>query len=323
MEATLRCALVGPARTRDGLGPFLARFLEDAGLQVRAVVGRDAQRTLDAAQRLGLRRVPRAYVDLRRMLGEVEIDALVIASPPAAHLEGLRAAAATGLHVLCEKPLVPAAETSLALPLVAGLAAAGRMVAENCQWPFVLPDVHGLLGRDPARPPHTVAMRLSPSSAGRAMLEDSLSHFLSVLQELLPGSTARRIDAMSIVVGDDAEPAEAATLRLDLAAGARRLAARLELRRRPQQPREAWIEIDGRRVERRIRMADYAMSLVGPEGDEVGIEDPMRSLVYGFAADLTRVNLDRIRTSADRVRERAEWFRDIVARWPERRETTR
>src|SRR5690606_3779717 len=170
MVATLRCALVVPGRTRDGLVPFLARFLEEAGLQVAAVVGRHEQRTADATRRHGLRTLTRPFVDLQRMLDEVPVDALVVASPPGAHLAALRAAADARLHVLCEKPLVPPEETALALPLVEAIAAGGRLIAENCQWPFVLPAVDRLLGRAPGAVPRAVAMRLSPSTAGRAML---------------------------------------------------------------------------------------------------------------------------------------------------------
>ncbi len=45
------------------------------------------------------------FTDVGEMLEQAEIDACYIASPPHIHLEHVRACAAAGRHVFCEKPL--------------------------------------------------------------------------------------------------------------------------------------------------------------------------------------------------------------------------
>jgi predicted dehydrogenase len=50
-------------------------------------------------------RVRRTFTDYRRMLDEVEMDAVLVATPPAIHHEQTRAALERGLHVLLEKPM--------------------------------------------------------------------------------------------------------------------------------------------------------------------------------------------------------------------------
>lgn len=71
------------------------------GLELVAACGRDAGRTEAFAQRFGVT----AYTDFARMLGEVELDLLVVALPPYAHAGQVEAAATAGVHLLVEKPI--------------------------------------------------------------------------------------------------------------------------------------------------------------------------------------------------------------------------
>jgi predicted dehydrogenase len=54
------------------------------------------------------------------------LDAVIVTSPAPAHLDNVRAAAAAGVHVLCEKPLADTAEDGRAM--VDAMARAGRML---------------------------------------------------------------------------------------------------------------------------------------------------------------------------------------------------
>jgi myo-inositol 2-dehydrogenase/D-chiro-inositol 1-dehydrogenase len=58
-----------------------------------------------AAEALAQPRGIPAYADHERLLARDDLDAVVIASPEYAHREQVEAAAARGLHVLCEKPI--------------------------------------------------------------------------------------------------------------------------------------------------------------------------------------------------------------------------
>lgn len=98
----------------DGLGigivgcGFVARehhalAIAAAGLAVRAVFDPDRAAAAGVAERCG-NRVSVAD-SLEEMLADSSIDAFVICTPPAAHLEPALAALKAGRHVLIEKPL--------------------------------------------------------------------------------------------------------------------------------------------------------------------------------------------------------------------------
>jgi hypothetical protein len=316
MAALPRCVIVGPGRTRNGLGPFFARYLVEAGVEVCAGVGRDADRTQRAcaelAQITGSRVAP--YIDLAAALSDTGAAIAVIASPSAAHAEHLEIAARSAVDVLCEKPLVAAGLEGAARrvdALADSFLAAGHLLVENCQWPFVLPAFEELARRSPGAP-ERVAMRLSPSGTGRAMLEDSASHLVSVLQELMPSAGGLRLTEIAV----DAPAVGVADVRCIAAHAAGRSDVRFELRQVRAQPRPAWLEIDGFRADRVIDSSTYAMRLRAQDGREVPLQDPLRALVYGFVADHRARDLDRLRTHAERTRARARLYADLVAAWP-------
>ena len=89
-----------------GLGIGL-RHLEEyrrlQGAQVGAVADFDLEKARQVAARYGLR----AYGDGVAMMDEEKLDAVSICTPPASHRLLTEAAAARGLHVLCEKPMAP------------------------------------------------------------------------------------------------------------------------------------------------------------------------------------------------------------------------
>lgn len=312
-RSALRVGLVGPGRTRDGLGPFLARHLLAAGARVVAVCGRDLARTTDAAQSLArsLGNPVAAHVDLASMLRTAPLDALVIAAPIASHLPALQQAVAFGLPTLCEKPLVDADETDAALAALQGLRAAGAPLVENCQWPYALRALRRLGAAIAARPAR-FAQRLSPSGAGRSMLVDSLSHFLSLLQEVAAIDGARCVD----VEFSSREPqATEMTLSGALRAPDVDLEFRLELVQCPQQPRPAWFAVDDLRCERHLLLPQYHWQFeFGGRRETVG--DPQASLVYDFVSlasePRSESNLDVARSLSSAIRTRARLFREIV-----------
>lgn len=298
--------LVGAGRARNGLGPFLARFLEQAGCRVAAVAGRNEARAAANARELGaaLGHEVVACPDVAALCRS-GIRALVVATPNEHHRAALEQALAARLPTLCDKPLVTAAETAAGLQLLAGYAGAAVPLVENCQWPHVLPALFALHGELRGRRPERVAMGLSPMAPGPGMVADTLSHLLSVVQALWsPGPGCEVAESAAWRGGED-------PFAFTLREGKARVRCELHLRPCREQPRPAWVEVDGRRMDREIGPG-YAWSF-GAGGRSVPVEDPLRQVVYGFAALLGGIDHDRIRAELAAIRTRLRLYGDLLA----------
>jgi hypothetical protein len=316
MDANLqpRCGLVGPARTRNGLGPFLAAFLEQAGAEVVAVAGREPRRTARAAAALGERLGHAVQVadSVATLAARGDLHALVIAAPIEAHLPCLRAALGAGLHVLCEKPLVGLDEHGRVPALLDEFEASRRILRENCLWPMALPALARLYPDLDRQHVRNVEMMLSPAETGLEMLVDSLSHFLSLIQALVPVDHRTRIAAL-----DFSEPPASArrlTLQIALESPFPRLTGTLLLEPGHPSPRPAWFSVDGARVERRIAMPDYGIRFAGADA-EVSVGDPLAAVVYGFVQMLREDDLERARAESLAIRHRARLYQQILEAW--------
>jgi predicted dehydrogenase len=85
-----------------GFGCFThVRALRNAGFDVRALVGRDPEKTRRRAQ---LFDVPKALISRDEALALPNIQAVTIATPPHTHAAIAHAAIAAGKHLICEKP---------------------------------------------------------------------------------------------------------------------------------------------------------------------------------------------------------------------------
>jgi len=306
-----RIALVGARRVRQGLGPFVARWLKLEGAELPALLatseGSARAAEAELAEHAGV--AARGYTDLDALLDETPVDALAILSPAQTHATYLEAALARGLHVLCEKPLVwPGGD---ARALAEGFAARGLLLAENCQWPFVRGAFEALHG--PVGTLASFGMRLTPASRGVQMLADALPHPLSVLQALAPDGEARLED---LTFSTHAPEAEELVLEAEYVTSAARIPVRVELIRGETLPREACLTINGRAARRRVRMEDYSLFLAD-EAREVPLPDPLRSLLARFLSDLDRTlggapppPIDPIVQRADLLEQAARAFRE-------------
>jgi predicted dehydrogenase len=312
MAAPLRFTLVGPARTRAGLGPFYARHAETAGARVVAVAGRDLARARGAAHALAgeLGHPVAAAADVATMLAEHRPDALIVASPEGAHREALEAALAARVPVLCEKPLLAPEQLGAAPALLDRFARERVALWESCQWPELLAGLAVLLPAAGRRPAASLALGLGPAGRGRAMLVDSLSHFLSLLQAVAPvGPEARLERAAWEGRGPDTGRL---VLRARFATAGGAVDGLLELTHCPRQPRPAWLAVDGARAEREIDLRGYRMRLRA--GDRIQpVRDPLEALVYRFAACVREPRHERAAAELAAIRERARLFQDVLA----------
>ncbi|MFH1497514.1 MAG: Gfo/Idh/MocA family oxidoreductase [Verrucomicrobiota bacterium] len=84
--------------TEKKSGPALQKA---AGSSLVAVMRRDGAKAADYARRHG---VPRSYDDARALVADPEVDAVYVATPPGAHVEGALLAAAASKPCYVEKP---------------------------------------------------------------------------------------------------------------------------------------------------------------------------------------------------------------------------
>lgn len=77
-------------------------FQKARGSELAAVMRRDGARAADYARRHG---VPKWYDDADALIGDAEIDAIYIASPPTTHVDYIKRVARAGKPIYVEKPM--------------------------------------------------------------------------------------------------------------------------------------------------------------------------------------------------------------------------
>jgi predicted dehydrogenase len=284
-----RVAIVGARRRRQGLGPFVARELAHAGAEVAGFLGTSAASVQLAHGELRAQGIDaHGYLDFDQLVAREKPDALAVLSPFETHEAYLERALAHGLHALCEKPLLwggtGVAERTRAL--VEAFAKRRLVLAENCQWPFVLPAYRALFPDALAGGVRSFAMHLSPAQGGTRMLPDCLPHPLSLLQALAPGDDAR-VEAPRFAPSPpgDLERAHGLVLEFAYRAGGARVEARVELEASDATPRRAGFGVNGRLAERVVRAADYSLSLAAGSRS-VDLPDPLREVIRSFVSEL-------------------------------------
>jgi predicted dehydrogenase len=305
---------VGAGRTRQGLGPFVARDLRAAGAAVPCFLARSAAGRDAAAQALREHADidARGYLSLDAMLAAEPLDALAILSPSDTHDAHLAAAAEANLPVLCEKPLVwdvPDLAATAARRIEA-FVARGLLLVENCQWPYALEAFEALHPGSLAKPPRRFEMLMQPASRGVQAFGDSLPHPISLLQQLLPGEPS---------VGgfwfSTREPAQALTLRFEWRTPSARCDVEVTLLETQQAPRRAELALDGRRAQRLVSPQDYRLCFADAERS-VPLPDPLTRLVADFVTALRGGRS----TQADPMLQRARVLAEIVAAYSRQEE---
>jgi predicted dehydrogenase len=190
---TIRWGIIGcgdVTEVKSGPG-----FQRAAGSQLVAVMRRNGPLAADYARRHG---VLRWYDDARALVADPEVDAVYVATPPGAHLEGALLAAAAGKPCYVEKPM--ARHTPECDAMITAFTAAGQKLFV-AYYRRALPRFlrvrelleHGAIGRltgityrhasptpvnaDPAK----ASWRVAPDSAGGGLLLDVGSHVLDFL----------------------------------------------------------------------------------------------------------------------------------------------
>ncbi len=286
-NSRLRVGLIGARRTRMGLGPFVARELRRCGAEIPCLLGTTLE-GVDAASRAlreeGAR--PRGYTDFAAMVEREALDAVAILSPKETHADYLRAAREAGLHALCEKPLLAVSSDEAAPERarreVEAFAARGLLLWENCQWPFTLPAYAALFPESdlPGRVPRSFHMRLAPTRRDGEMVEQVISHALSLLQAVCEVEEAQ-VEAIAF---ETLEP-RGSRARFDFVTTRGTVASRVDMIPREGGEASMGYGFDDHFAERCVEPGTYALSFRRGER-QVSVPDPLAEMIAAFTSAL-------------------------------------
>jgi hypothetical protein len=142
------------------------------------------------------------------------------------------------------------------------------------------------------------------------MVEDSLSHVLSLLQALVP--LPADAELRNVVQSNAAPDARDNLVRFEVASGIGSVAVELHLECCPRQPRPAWFAVNGVRIDRQLG-ENYAISFASEDGRAVNVQDPLDQLVYGFLANLHNANSSERTNALDTIALRIRLYASLLA----------
>lgn len=113
------------------IGPVHVEALRRAGVEVAGIVGSTAEKSIAAAERLGL---PTAFRSLADVLAEDSVNCVHLTTPNQFHFEQAAAVLRAGKHVVCEKPLAMNSQESAELVEIARASGRAAAVAYNIRF---------------------------------------------------------------------------------------------------------------------------------------------------------------------------------------------
>jgi D-apiose dehydrogenase len=102
-------------------------------VEIAALCNRSREKLLNKAKQFGLSE-DRLYSTIDEMLVNSDIDIVDIVTGPETHLEFVTKAAASGKHIMCQKPFAPSYEQAEEMVRAAKEASVRLMVTENWRW---------------------------------------------------------------------------------------------------------------------------------------------------------------------------------------------
>jgi predicted dehydrogenase len=103
------------------------------GVEIVALYNRTVDKARQRAEQFGIDQT-RIYGDYEQLLSDEELDFVDIATAPSIHRRQVEAAAAQGLHILCQKPLASTLEDAEAMIATCEQAGVLLSVNENWRW---------------------------------------------------------------------------------------------------------------------------------------------------------------------------------------------
>jgi predicted dehydrogenase len=128
--------------------PFhLRAWAQIEGVEIVALANRTASKAEARAREFGIP-LAHVYSDYRELLDNEPLDFVDIATAPHIHRQQVEAAAAHGLHVLCQKPFAPTLEDAQAMIAVCDRAGVLLSINENWRWRRWYREIKHLLNQE-------------------------------------------------------------------------------------------------------------------------------------------------------------------------------
>ncbi|MEJ7669775.1 MAG: Gfo/Idh/MocA family oxidoreductase [Casimicrobiaceae bacterium] len=153
----------------------------------------------------------RTYIDATTMLDAIKPDLVDIVTPPESHAALVALAHARGIPVICQKPLTPSWDESVALVEAAERARVALIVHENFRFQPWYREAKRLLDSGFLGTPHAIAFRLRPGDGqGPRAYLDRQPYFQKMPRLLIVETAIHFIDTFRFLLGE----VEAITARL-------------------------------------------------------------------------------------------------------------
>ncbi len=293
---TLHAAIIGPGRSNQGTGPYIARTLNQNGVEIAGLLSSSLNSAKAAAQDLLERYSINAevYSSLDELLGNDAINTLVISSPINSHEAYLQAAIEANCHVFCEKPLWwpnnnvanDIDVTSLiekTTTLVKRFREQNLVLQLNTQWPFTLPTYYEIF---PAAEKYQTkeiknfAMWLAPQSIDKDMIIDAGPHLLSMLYAIVGAGRIENIQSLTGVAAG-----KELAIEFDYLHAFGETQVSLNLHASDAFPKPAAYAINDNRVDRHVDVSNYLISLCALN-KQVPIVDPLVCSIRNFISTI-------------------------------------
>ena len=291
----LSVAIVGPGRSKQGTGPFIARAFKQLGCDIKAIVSSSLKSAQFASENLANEYSIecKAYAALDELLDKHSIDIVVISCPADSHFDYLHTALTKSCHVFCEKPLWWSNEplkslndvdriTSEAINLV-NICNANQLVLQlNTQWPYTLPTYYELYPQLKEQSKvETFSMWLAPQSRDDKMIVDSVSHILSMLYTLVGAGKINNIESNFAQLTSDND----LLIEFDYLHAIGDTRVSISLVTSEAFPKPAAYAVNGLRVDRHVELPDYLISLRTTD-NQLSVIDPLECSIKNFISTI-------------------------------------
>ena len=279
----LKASIIGAGRNRNGTGKYIANYFQKAGVSVTSVLGTTEKTALNAAFSLreyGIK--ASSHTDFNIMVEKDRPDMVAIASPFSTHYDYIMKALRAGLHIFCEKPFIWQETENIAglIETIFNVAESkGLTIAMNSQWPFSIPCYEELCGKIDRKEINNFYIRLSPISAGREMVIDSVPHALSILYYCLGKGEIEN------VLTDKEE--DEITIRFNYIASTNPCNVLINLKRQDTQPRDFSFGFNDKIVSRILDLESYSIFFKHKNKIQ-RIVDPLELSVNDFVESVSK-----------------------------------